>query len=120
MIFEHSVTFLPETFLVTYRSFDLTSYTVSSRAGTMLSRVMLMTAILYYPGTSQAFGQQEPPAVTLAEAIRRSERVQPAMVQAAADVRTSAAQRRSALGAYLPRVTASSSGSGRPGRHRGS
>lgn len=111
MIFEHSVTFLPETFLVTYRSFDLTSYTVSSRAGTMLSRVMLMTAILYYPGTSQAFGQQEPPAVTLAEAIRRSERVQPAMVQAAADVRTSAAQRRSALGAYLPRVTASSSGS---------
>ncbi|HJR17674.1 MAG TPA: TolC family protein, partial [Gemmatimonadales bacterium] len=77
----------------------------------MLSRVMLMTAILYYPGTSQAFGQQEPPAVTLAEAIRRSERVQPAMVQAAADVRTSAAQRRSALGAYLPRVTASSSGS---------
>jgi outer membrane protein TolC len=50
-------------------------------------------------------------AVTLAEAIRRAERVQPAMVRAAADVRTADARRRSALGAYLPRVSASSSGS---------
>jgi len=33
------------------------------------------------------------------------------MVQAAGDVRTAAAQRRSALGAYLPRVSASSAGS---------
>ncbi len=49
--------------------------------------------------------------MTLAEAIRRAERVQPAMIRASADVRTAGAQRRSALGAYLPRITAASSGS---------
>ena len=48
-------------------------------------------------------------AVTLAEAIRLSERVQPAVVRAAGDLETAAAQRRSAWGAYLPTVTASSS-----------
>ena len=51
------------------------------------------------------------PAVTLAEAIRRAERIQPAMVRASADIRTAGAQRRSALGAYLPRLSASSSAS---------
>jgi outer membrane protein TolC len=75
----------------------------------MLSRLILTTIILSPPGTSQGSAQQ--PAVTLADAIRRAERVQPAMVRASADVRTAAAQRRSALGAYLPRVSASSSGS---------
>ncbi len=49
--------------------------------------------------------------MTLSEAIRRAERVQPAMIRASADVRTAGAQRRSALGAYLPRITAASSGS---------
>ncbi len=48
-------------------------------------------------------------AVTLAEAIRLSERVQPAVVRAAGDLETAAAQRRSAWGAHLPTVTASSS-----------
>jgi outer membrane protein TolC len=75
----------------------------------MLTRVILVAAILCPPDLSLGAAQQ--PAVTLAEAIRRAERVQPAMVRAAADVRTAAAQRRSALGAYLPRVSASSSGS---------
>lgn len=50
-------------------------------------------------------------SVTLAEAIRRSERVQPDVVRAASDVRTAGARRRSAWGAYLPTLTASSSAS---------
>jgi outer membrane protein TolC len=48
-------------------------------------------------------------AVTLAEAVRLSVRVQPGMVQAQGEVETAAAQRRSAWGAYLPSVTAGSS-----------
>lgn len=75
----------------------------------MLSRAIIIATIFFPPDLTQAEAQQQ--AVTLDEAIRRSERVQPAMVRAAADVRTSAAQRRSALGAYLPRLSASSSGS---------
>lgn len=49
--------------------------------------------------------------VTLADAIRLSERVQPRMVRASGDLETAAAQRRSAWGAYLPSLTASSSAS---------
>jgi outer membrane protein TolC len=50
-------------------------------------------------------------AVTLADAIRLSERVQPAVVRAAGDLETAAAQRRNVWGAYLPSLTASSSAS---------
>jgi outer membrane protein len=50
-------------------------------------------------------------AVTLADAIRLSERVQPLVVRAQGDLETAAAQRRSAWGAYLPSLTASSSAS---------
>jgi outer membrane protein len=50
-------------------------------------------------------------AVTLADAIRLSERVQPLVVRAAGDLETAAAQRRSAWGSYLPSLTASSSAS---------
>ena len=49
--------------------------------------------------------------VTLADAIRLAERTQPGMVQAQADVRTAAAQRRNAWGNFLPSLSASSSGS---------
>jgi outer membrane protein TolC len=49
--------------------------------------------------------------ITLAEAIRLSERVQPDVVRAAADVRTADARRRNAWGAYLPSLAASSSAS---------
>jgi outer membrane protein len=48
-------------------------------------------------------------AVTLEDAIRLSERVQPLVVRAAGDLETAAAERRSAWGAYLPSLTASSS-----------
>ena len=50
-------------------------------------------------------------AVTLADAIRLAERVQPAMIRAETGVRTAAARRRNAWGSYLPSLTASSSAS---------
>ncbi len=74
----------------------------------MLSRLILLATATASPGLAQT---PEPPSVTLADAVRRAERVQPAVIRASADVRTAAAQRRSAWGAYLPRISASSSGS---------
>jgi outer membrane protein len=50
-------------------------------------------------------------AVTLADAIRLAERVQPGVVRAETGVRTAAARRRNARGSYLPSVTATSSAS---------
>jgi outer membrane protein len=50
-------------------------------------------------------------SVTLADALRLSERVQPDVIRAAAEVRTAGASRRSAWGAFLPTVSASSSAS---------
>ena len=60
-------------------------------------------------GSSDAAAQAR--TITLAEAIRLSERVQPSVVRAAGAVTTAAAQRRNAWGAYLPSLTASSSAS---------
>ena len=48
-------------------------------------------------------------AVTLGDAIRLSERVQPLVVRAAGNIETAAAQRRSAWGSYLPTLSVSSS-----------
>jgi outer membrane protein TolC len=50
-------------------------------------------------------------AVTLADAIRLSEKVQPGMVQARADITTAAARKRNVWGSYLPTLSASSSAS---------
>jgi outer membrane protein len=50
-------------------------------------------------------------AITLAEAIRLAERTQPGVVQAQGQVRTAAAQRRSAWGNFLPSLNASSGAS---------
>jgi outer membrane protein len=50
-------------------------------------------------------------SVTLADAIRLSERVQPDMVRAEAAVRSAGAHRRNAWGAYLPSISASSAAS---------
>jgi outer membrane protein len=49
--------------------------------------------------------------VTLPDAIRLAERAQPSMVQAQAEVRTAAAQRRNAWGSFLPSLSAGSSAS---------
>jgi outer membrane protein len=66
----------------------------------------LLLLILAIPGSS-VVGQER--VISLADAIRLAERVQPTVVSAAADVRTAGARKRSALGAYLPTVSASSS-----------
>ena len=50
-------------------------------------------------------------AITLTEALKLAQRTQPSVIQAQGAVETSAAQRRSAWGAFLPSLTASSSAS---------
>lgn len=54
---------------------------------------------------------QAPRAVTLEEAIRMAEQVQPSVIQAQGGVRNADAGVRAAWGSYLPTVSASSSGS---------
>lgn len=71
---------------------------------------------LFLPGiflslAAASAGAAQTRSVTLDEAIRLSARVQPAVVQAAAAVETADARRRSALGEYLPTVSAQSSAS---------
>jgi len=75
----------------------------------MLHRPLTITGLLFVLAAGAVFAQQ--PAITLAEAIRRSERVQPDMIRAAADVRTAGARLRSAWGSFLPTLSASSSAS---------
>jgi outer membrane protein TolC len=75
----------------------------------MLARSLPIAVLVVIAGASRLAGQTS--AITLADAIRRAERVQPAMVRATADVRAAEARRRSAFGAYLPRLSASSSAS---------
>jgi outer membrane protein len=76
----------------------------------MVQRRLLLAALMLSPPGAGAAAAQVP-TITLAEAIRRADRVQPAMVRAAADVRTAEARRRSAWGNYLPTLSASSSAS---------
>jgi outer membrane protein len=76
-------------------------------------RVFLIAALLSSGRASDIAAQSVPEerTVTLTEALRLSERVQPDVIRAAAGVRTAGAQRRSAWGAFLPTVSASSSAS---------
>src|SRR5215213_3144312 len=67
--------------------------------------VLLLTALTAAPLLAQDR------VVTLADAIKLAERTQPSMVQAQAEVRTAAAQRRNAWGNFLPSVSAGSSAS---------
>jgi outer membrane protein TolC len=79
----------------------------------MAGRCFLLAVLLHTNAVSAiAQGTQAGErTVTLAEALRLSERVQPDVVGAAARVRTAGAQRRSAWGAFLPTLSASSSAS---------
>lgn len=54
--------------------------------------------------------QAQSPSVTLDEAIRLAEQVQPTVVQAQGQIRTAGANLRSARGAYLPTLSLSGSG----------
>jgi outer membrane protein TolC len=60
-------------------------------------------------GGAQLAAQER--SVTLPDALRLAERVQPQVILAQTDVRNATAQRRTAWGAYLPTVTATSSAS---------
>ena len=74
-----------------------------------LHRVAVLLVLGLAGLSPELLGQER--SVTLADAIRLSERVQPQVVRAAGDIETAAAQRRSAWGAYLPTFSASSSAS---------
>jgi outer membrane protein TolC len=58
---------------------------------------------------SSLAAQEQRPTVTLEEAIRLAERVQPTVIQAQGGVRNADAQLRAAYGQYLPSLTASTS-----------
>src|SRR4051794_33896611 len=75
----------------------------------MILRPFLAGVFLFLAAASGGAAQTR--SITLDEAIRLSARVQPAVVQAAAAVQTADARRRSALGEYLPNVSATSSAS---------
>ena len=72
----------------------------------MTHRLILIGSLLLYPAGWTSAQQQ---VVTLAEALRLSERVQPDVVRASAAVRTAGAQRRNAWGSFLPTLSVNSS-----------
>jgi outer membrane protein len=76
-----------------------------------LALVPLAACGLLAVGAAPAGAAAQERAVTLADAIKLSERVQPDVVRAQTDVRTADAVRRNAWAAYLPSVNFSSSAS---------
>jgi outer membrane protein len=75
----------------------------------MIKRFSL--AVLFLSLFNAGVGAAQSRSVTLAEAIQLSEKVQPTVVRAKADVLTAGAQVRNSWGAYLPTLSASSSAS---------
>lgn len=73
-------------------------------------RFPAVTALALALGAASPSAAQER-AVTLEEAIRLAELTQPGVIEAQTGIRTAAARRRSAWGAYLPSVSASSQAS---------
>jgi outer membrane protein len=69
----------------------------------------LLLPLLCFLSAAAGTATAQERSVTLEDAIRMAERVQPDVVRAAAGVRTAGAQRRNAWGAFLPSLTASSS-----------
>ena len=86
----------------------------ANRLAALVGGALLLPALAaaQTPADSAAAAARGAPAtVTLAEAIRLAERTQPRVVQAQGGVRTAAARTRTAtLGAYLPTVNATASG----------
>ena len=72
----------------------------------MTHRLILTGCLLLCPAEWSAAQQ---PVVTLAEALRLAERVQPDVVRASAAIRTAGAQRRNAWGSFLPTLSVNSS-----------
>jgi outer membrane protein len=80
---------------------------VGSTNVTSRKALVLLVVACLSPCILEAQGR----SVTLEEAIRLAQRVQPSVIRAQGDVQTAGAQVRSAWGAYLPTVSASSSAS---------
>ena len=74
----------------------------------MLPRTLL--ALLALGVCAAPIGAQER-TISLADAIRLAKQVQPSIVRANADITNAGAQKRTAIGAFLPSLTASSTGS---------
>jgi outer membrane protein TolC len=74
----------------------------------MTTRFAVLTGC--FLGLGSAAVRAQAPAITLDDAIERAQRVQPAVIQARGTVRNAQAQVRSATGAYLPSLTATTSG----------
>lgn len=82
------------------------------------SRAVLLLALLAPPLAAQQADTSglrtlgpAPERIALADAIARAERVLPGVVQARGSLRSADAQQRSAYGAFLPNINATSSGS---------
>jgi outer membrane protein len=87
----------------------------SNAAAAMRGASLLAVIVLALPAAaaaqiSDSAAHAALPAVTLEEAIRRSERVQPNVVSAMNTVENTDARVRSAFGAYLPTIRANGSG----------
>ncbi len=70
--------------------------------------ILSIVSFLARPLAAQLPADSSRASVTLEEAIRLSERVQPTVVQAQGTVRNAGAQLRAARGQYLPNITATS------------
>src|SRR5690242_12587706 len=64
---------------------------------------LLPLVLMLVPGV-----EAQEPSITLAEAIRLAEQVQPDVVRASSAVRTAGAQQRTAWGSFLPNLSVSS------------
>jgi TolC family type I secretion outer membrane protein len=69
-----------------------------------------MAAVAFAVVAAVPVARAQRPSITLAEALRLAEQVQPSVVQAEGQVRTAGANIRSAKGAYLPSLSLSGSG----------
>jgi outer membrane protein len=74
-------------------------------------RLALLPFAFALPLAAQAVSPTAPKAVTLAQAIQMSDLVQPSMVAAGGQLASTAARLRTAKGAFLPTLSANSSGS---------
>jgi outer membrane protein len=102
--------FPSETFVNSSRLGDVTRTTLETAGFTnVTSRTLIVLLVLAC--SSHAILEAQGRTVTLEEAIRLAQRVQPTVIRAQGDVRAAGAQVRSAWGAYLPNVSASSSAS---------
>ncbi len=76
---------------------------------TVLALSATASSVVAQDSTAASRASAQEPAVTLQEAIKLAERVQPTVVQAQGSVRNAGAQLRAAYGQFLPSVNASTS-----------